>query len=57
MDKAETIKDFKRFLINNREKLLDISVDIKDLPPDDDWIQEDEWNEIYKQEVLKNGKV
>ena len=53
----ETIKDFKRFLSNNREKLLDISVDIKDLPPDDDWIQEDEWNEIYKQEVLKNGKV
>ena len=57
MDKEETIKDFKRFLSNNREKLLDISVDIKDLPPDDDWIQEDEWNEIYKQEVLKNGKV
>ena len=57
MDKAETIKDFKHFLSNNREKLLDISVDIKDLPPDDDWIQEDEWNEIYKQEVLKNGKV
>ena len=57
MDKAETIKDFKRFLSNNREKLLDISVDIKDLSPDDDWIQEDEWNEIYKQEVLKNGKV
>ena len=57
MDKAETIKDFKRFLSNNREKLLDISVDIKDLPPDDDWIQEDEWNEIYKQEVLKNGKA
>ena len=26
MDKAETIKDFKRFLSNNREKLLDISV-------------------------------
>ena len=57
MDKAETIKDFKCFLRNNREKLLNITVDIKDLPPDDDWIQEDEWDEIYKQEEVKNGKV
>ncbi len=55
MDKTETIKDFKRFLNSNREKLRDITVAIKDLPPDDDWIQEDEWDEIYKQEVLKNG--
>ena len=55
MDKTETIKDFKCFLNSNREKLRDTTVAIKDLPPDDDWIQEDEWDEIYKQDIKKWG--
>lgn len=57
MDRAETIKDFKSFLSANREKLRDIVVAVKDLPADDEWIQDDEWEEIYKQEVLRHGKV
>ena len=57
MDKIETVEDFKKFLSNNREKLLNSAVNIKDLPSDDDWIQDDEWDEVYKQEVIKNGKV
>ena len=57
MDRADTIKDFKSFLSTNREKLRNIAISIKDLPADDEWIQDDKWEEIYKQEVLKNGKV
>jgi len=57
MDRTDTIKDFKSFLSANREKLRDVTVAIKDLPADDVWIQDDEWDEIYRQEVLKDGKV
>lgn len=51
MDKKEAIKEFKEFLNANRENLLKYAVDIKDLPEDD------EWDKIYEQEVIKNGKV
>ena len=57
MDRAEMIKDFKNFLSANCEKLRDVTVDIRDLSDDDDWIKDDEWDEIYKQEVLRDGKV
>lgn len=57
MDRAEIIKDFKSFLATNREKLQAVTVAIEDLPADDVWIQDDEWDEIYKQEVLRDGKV
>lgn len=57
MDRAKTIKDFKSFLSANCEKLRDATVAIKDLPEDDAWVQDDKWEEIYKQEVLRDGKV
>lgn len=57
MDRAEIIKDFKSFLSANCEKLRDVTVAIKDLPADDAWVQDDKWEEIYKQEVLRDGKV
>ena len=28
------------------------AVKIEDLPPDDDWIQDDVWDEVYQQEVI-----
>ena len=57
MDKIKTVEDFKKFLNNNRDKLLDLAVNIKDLPLDDEWIQDDEWDKVYKNEVITNGKV
>ena len=57
MDKIKTVEDFKKFLNNNRDKLLDLAVNIKDLSPDDEWIQDDEWDKVYKNEVITNGKV
>ena len=57
MDRAEIIKDFKSFLNADSEKLRGVTITMKDLSADDDWIQDDEWDEIYKQEVLRDGKI
>lgn len=55
MDREEIIKDFKCFFNTNREKLRDVTVAIKDLPVDDIWIQDDEWDEIYTKAVLREN--
>lgn len=57
VEKIETVQDFKRLLNNNRDKLLERTIRIEELPPGDEWIQDDEWDEIYKQEEIRNGKV
>ena len=57
MADIRSVQDFKEFLKDNRELLNKKAVRIEDLPPDDDWILDDEWDEIYEQEVLKRGKV
>ena len=57
MDRVEHIRDFKSFLNSNRDKLIDMAVSIENLPADDDWIQDGEWDEIYEKEGLKDGKV
>lgn len=57
MEKIETVQDFKRFLNDNRDKLLERTVRIEELPPEDEWIEDDEWDEIYKQEEIHNGKI
>ncbi len=57
MDKTESIKEFKEFLSENRENLLKFAIAVEDLPADDEWVQDDEWDEVYKQEVRKNGTV
>ena len=36
--------------------LYNRAVNIEELP-DDDWIQDKEWDEVYKQEVESNGKI
>lgn len=57
MKKIETIQDFKQFLNTNRDKLRAHAIKVEELPPEDEWIQEDEWDEIYKREVVQHGKV
>ena len=57
MSEIRSVQDYKDFLKENRELMHKNAVRIEDLPPDDDWILDDEWDEIYEQEVLKRGKV
>ena len=40
MNREKTIKDLKNFLDENREKLLNIAIDINDLTYDNEWINE-----------------
>ena len=57
MKKIEAVQQFKRFLDSNRDKLLERAIKVEELPPDDEWIQDNSWDEIYKQEEGRNGKV
>ena len=45
MEKIETIDDFRRFVERNRDLIREKSVEVSDLPEDDDWINDDGWDE------------
>ena len=51
MEKIETIDDFRQFVEKNRDLIREKSVEVSDLPEDDDWINDDEWDVIYEREV------
>ncbi len=57
MPRIKSVQDFKDFLKVNKEILHKNAVRIEDLPSDDDWILDDEWDEIYKREVIKQVKT
>ena len=57
MKKIEAVQQFKRVLDSNRDQLLERAIKVEELPPDDEWIQDNSWDEIYKQEEVRNGKV
>lgn len=51
MNTIKTIQDYKEFLGNNRDKLCKYAVRVEELSSEDEWLQEDEWDEIYKRSV------
>ncbi|MDO5150668.1 MAG: hypothetical protein Q4D76_14960 [Oscillospiraceae bacterium] len=57
MDYIRSLEDFEEFLAANRDEILAQTIRIEDLPEDDEWFQEDEWDEIYEREVIQNGKA
>ena len=57
MDSEKTINDFKKFIKENRDRLYDRSVSASDIPVNDEWMQENKWDEIYKREKQINGKI
>ena len=59
MNRAEMIQDFKEYFKENQEDFLNRAVNIEDLPADDDWVLDDEWDEVYDREVLnkRDGHV
>lgn len=44
----EIIQGFKKFLSVNRDELLQRAVNIEELHADDECIQDNVWDEIYK---------
>ena len=57
MTRNETIENFKLFLSENKDKFQDKIINIEDLPLDDDWILEDEWDEEYAKKLQKGSDV
>ena len=55
MNREEMIEDFKAFL-RDQDIIKDRIQRIEDIPEDDEWFTEDEWDEIYEREVKKNMK-
>ena len=57
MEAIKDRSDFKRFMELNREKLYAKAIKSGDIKLDDEWMQEDQWEELYKQEEALNGKL
>ena len=57
MGKIETVEDYKYFLKENRDKLLEKTVKIEDLPSDDEWVNDSSWDKVYAKGVAQNGKI
>ena len=51
----EALKNFKRFIELNKDKLYADAEDANDIALDDEWMQEDQWDEIYWQGEKKDG--
>ncbi len=56
MNREEMIEDFKAFLRDNQDIIKDRIQRIEDIPEDDEWFMENEWDEIYEREVKRNMK-
>ena len=47
MNSTDTVAKFKKFFTENQDKFIEHSINLRDIPNDDDWIQDDVWDEIY----------
>ncbi len=56
MEAVKSINDFKRFIELNRDKLYANAENADNITLDDEWMQENQWDEIYKQGEKKMGK-
>ncbi|MCI5805479.1 MAG: hypothetical protein MR029_04000 [Clostridium sp.] len=50
METVKDIKDFKRFIELNRDKLYASAENANDIVIDDEWMQDDQWDEVYMQD-------
>ena len=57
MKMVKEINDFKRCIELNRDRLYASAEKADDIALDDEWMQEDQWDEIYKQGEKKDGKI
>lgn len=57
MEAIRSIDDFRKFMNINRDRIRSNAQSADDISLDDEWMQEDEWDEIYKREVANSGKV
>ena len=52
VDRTGLIEDFIQYLRDNDDLVRKHTVKIEDLPPDDDWVMDNDWDEVYIQVVI-----
>ena len=57
MDSTKILKEFKKFIEKNRKELYSKSISASSITEDDEWMQEDNWDKIYKKDIQKNAKI
>ena len=58
MEVVKSVHDFKAFMQANREKMYGKAIKASEISIHDEWMKEDQWDRIYKQEGKeKNRKL
>lgn len=57
MNAIKDVHDFKMFLRNNRERIYENAINASDISSQDEWMKESKWDDIYRNEERKNGKL
>ena len=48
MKKIKNTEDFKKFLRDYESEIMKKTVRLQDLVEDDEWVKENEWDELYE---------
>ena len=51
MESIKSVEEFKRFVQENQELLYANAINADDITPDDEWMQDNKWDDIYQKEV------
>ncbi|MDO5149677.1 MAG: hypothetical protein Q4D76_09820 [Oscillospiraceae bacterium] len=54
MDREKFLKDFRKFLEDNYEQVMENTIRLEDLPEDDDWRQDEVWDGLYVRKAVNN---
>lgn len=57
MNMIKDVHDFKLFLEEKREEIYANAINASDISSQDEWMKERKWDEIYRDEERKNGRV
>ncbi len=57
MESIKTVEDFKKFIKDNHDMIYANVISADDITLDDEWMQDNKWDEIYRKEVSADGKI
>lgn len=57
MKSIKDVNDFKKFIKMNQEEFYEKIVKADDISINDEWMQEKQWDEYYKEGEKKNGEI
>lgn len=57
MESIKTVEDFKKFIKDNHDMIYANAISADDITIDDEWMQDNKWDEIYRKEVSADGKI